>query len=38
VVVNERAAVTAFRRKMEQAEAKAIYRQRGAEAGFELIC
>jgi hypothetical protein len=35
VVVNERAAVTA---KMEQAEAKAIYRQRGAEAGFELIC
>ncbi|MCX6635803.1 MAG: IS1182 family transposase [Acidobacteria bacterium] len=34
VVVKEHEAVTAFRQKMEQAEAKAIYKQRGAVAEF----
>jgi hypothetical protein len=34
VVVKESEAVTAFRQKMEQAEAKAIYKQRGAVAEF----
>lgn len=34
VVVREHGAVTAFRQKMEQAEAKAIYKQRGAVAEF----
>ncbi|MCX6636239.1 MAG: transposase, partial [Acidobacteria bacterium] len=34
VVVKEHEAVTAFRQKMEHAEAKAIYKQRGAVAEF----
>jgi transposase len=34
LVVQEHAAVTAFRQKMEQAAAKAIYKQRGAVAEF----
>jgi hypothetical protein len=34
VVVKEHEAVTAFRQKMEHAEAKAVYKQRGAVAEF----